>query len=697
MSTHAPYNFVPFAEHTLRRYESPSELPAHGSWDPDLLSGEIRLTVTAKTPIYIGNGEKKQKSTDEEKADFFRSVNGEFTIPGSTLRGLIRENMQILGFGLLRKNEDFQNYRILFRRMADARNTLGDDLKRQYQTILGIQNKPPQEVKGGFLYCDRKHHYYIRPVKTVYLAKKSLQEHAAWKDEVAKDISPIFYRIQGTTKHGEPTAILSATEKSGCLKGTLHCVGWMENPRDPNKNQNTLYVFPDPDADAAKIELTDEDIISYQEDYEARKNSLGGTRENRMDKNFWKLPDVGQKKPMFFFQRGGFTSFGMSRYLRIAYDSSISEGFPKEQQQKMDEPLFLDYPYAILGYAGKKDAYRSRVSFGDLGRVEDAGQEPLFYTQLGEPKLSFYPGYAKDGKHYNTNGYQFRGFKQYWIQPVQKNAVQETKFTTEMKPLKAGTTFSGSIRYRNLHPDELGLLLWCLVLNQGCQQTIGRGKPYGYGRVEIKVDSLAEYDPKTLYGRNCLLFVPTVCEDQDNRIKELITTYKKTLRDKYGMQVMQEPLIQDFLYMKKTVQPASRSFSYMSLRAREFQNLTEPLPSVEDFREGNAVPDTALPSEAVARQQRPETDYNRPQVQKTGSGSASVGDIAEGVVTRIAFKGFAVRLADGQEGFVPIREIAYSFVKEGTIGQYVSVGQRIKVKILPPYNGQLSLSYKQAK
>lgn len=691
MSTHAPYNFVPFAEHPIRRYESPADLPAHGDWDPGLLTGEIRLTITAKSPIYIGNGEKKQK------ADFFRTVEGKYAIPGSTLRGLVRENMQILGFGLLREGEDFQNYRLLFRRMADAKNTLGDDLKKQYQTILGIQNKPPMEVKGGYLYCDRPYHYYIKPVKTVYLAKKSLPEHNMWKDKVAQDISPIYFLPQGLTKHGEPTVVLSDTKKDGYQQGTLHCVGWMENPRDPKKNQNTMYAFPDPEEDADRIELTDQDIISYQEDYEARKNSLGGTREARMDKKFWMLPKVGQKpKPVFFFQRGGFTSFGISRYLRIAYDSSISGGLPKGHQKDMGESLYLDYPYAILGYAGKNKSYRSRVSFGDLVRTNDAGQEQLFFTQLGEPKLSFYPGYAKDGKHYNTPGYQFRGIKQYWLQPVQKNEVPESAFATEMRPLNAGSSFTGSVRYRNLHPDELGLLLWCLVLNQNCQQNIGRGKPYGYGRVEIKVDSIVEFDPAVLYGKDRLLSVPTGCQDVEGRVKELITTYKKTLRDDYGMQIMQEPLIQDFLYMKKTVQPKSRSFSYMSLQMKEFQNLTEPLPTVEEFRKGNVLPEAAATNEFASRPQRQYSEIVRTNNRKPNSVAPSVGDIVEGVVTEIQDNGFFVRLENGQRGRVHIKEIAYKYVQIGTIDQYVQVGEKVRVKVLPPYNGKMSLSLKQA-
>ena len=136
-TTHAPYTFIPFAERPLRRYNSPAELPSHGTWNPELLTGEIRLTITAQTPIYIGNG--KQSDEDEREKtneDFFRDAEGDYAIPGSSLRGLVRENMQILGFGLLRPDEDFQDYYLLYRRIADAKGTLGKELSTFYRNAL---------------------------------------------------------------------------------------------------------------------------------------------------------------------------------------------------------------------------------------------------------------------------------------------------------------------------------------------------------------------------------------------------------------------------------------------------------------------------------------------------------------------------------------------------------------------------------
>ena len=92
----APYNFVPFSNKVLCRYNSTDDLPSHDKLDKNLHSGEIYLTIEAKTPLFISDGND----------NFFRTPAGTCAIPGSSLRGLVRENMQILGFGLVRPEED---------------------------------------------------------------------------------------------------------------------------------------------------------------------------------------------------------------------------------------------------------------------------------------------------------------------------------------------------------------------------------------------------------------------------------------------------------------------------------------------------------------------------------------------------------------------------------------------------------------
>lgn len=71
-----------------------------------------------------------------------------------------------------------------------------------------------------------------------------------------------------------------------------------------------------------------------------------------------------------------------------------------------------------------------------------------------------------------------------------------------------------------------------------------------------------------------------------------------------------------------------------------------------------------------------------------------VGMILEGKVSGITKFGAFVDLPDSKTGMVHISEVAPTFINE--IGDYVKVGQTVKVKVLALNDGKISLSMKQA-
>ena len=70
---HAPYNFVPFhsksgpgasdgsgksrVERVLIRYDNPEDLPPHDRIDPALKTGDIHVTMTAETPVFVSDAD----------------------------------------------------------------------------------------------------------------------------------------------------------------------------------------------------------------------------------------------------------------------------------------------------------------------------------------------------------------------------------------------------------------------------------------------------------------------------------------------------------------------------------------------------------------------------------------------------------------------------------------------------------------
>ena len=290
---HAPYNFIPFSERVLVRYDTPEDLPGHDVLDPSLLSGEIRMTLTARTPVFVSDGAG-------ENPRFFRDGSGRFCIPGSTVRGLARVNMQILGFGLIRPGEDLQDCRFCFRKIFAPSGSVDNLLWKRYREILGVakfytsSGKSfffPTRVRSGYLVRIGET-YVLRPTDGPYLrVPRSHPDAAALGDEPARAV-PVAYTASG----GEVLRLLPAAQAAPDMKtGTLLFTG-----KPAGRSANPLYLFPAADPAAPTEEISPEDALSYAEDWRRRKSRLSGC----YDPAFWALPEAGEEKPVFSAQWG---------------------------------------------------------------------------------------------------------------------------------------------------------------------------------------------------------------------------------------------------------------------------------------------------------------------------------------------------------------------------------------------------------
>lgn len=619
----APYNFVPFS-HKILSYED--EIPAHDAVDPSLKTGEIHITMTAKTPVFVSNGGK-------DDAHFFRGPDGNFQIPGSTVRGMVRQNMQILSLSLVRVRvgEDIANQQVFYRSIADATGGTGGELKKYYHTVLcGDPNSSdPKNVKAGYL---RKEGggYYIQPVAGSFLrVSKKVLSTAGLDGRYAQTI-PVRYTADGDWA----TAVYPEGKGNVGQRGILLCPGVDTGGDGTRPDRHTgktkppshRYVFPLPDESAQPVSISEEDELSYAADWESRKNNLkGGTKimdqKVNYDPDFWKLPGEGQEKPVFYIQHNGHVFFGMSLFLRIGYRFSLKDGLPKSHQEKQDVLDFIDWPRAILGWAGDKTSRRSRVSFGDLLALGSPDELPLVQTVLGNPKISYYPGYVVKGDHYNQEGFLLRGYKQYWLkEEADPTPTDKLSVASKLRPLPAETKFTGVIRYKNLRPEELGLLLWALRLEKeekegkNCFQSIGMGKPYGFGRMKLTIDSLREFDFSMLYSPGGLCGGAEAVPNTDDAVQRYIDLYdafavqalniKPTGKDKKQKDAKASLKnyrgIRELFYLHSRcweLKEAKKKVSYMELK--EYRNIRNPLPDVAAVRRETEE----LEKQEVAQQQ----------------------------------------------------------------------------------------------
>ena len=63
--------------------------------------------------------------------------------------------------------------------------------------------------------------------------------------------------------------------------------------------------------------------------------------------------------------------------------------------------------------------------------------------------------------------------------------IPDPQASVAVGAVKAGTAFSGRIRFENLSCVELGALLFSLELPTGCCHKLGMGKPLGLGSIQI--------------------------------------------------------------------------------------------------------------------------------------------------------------------------------------------------------------------
>ena len=128
--------------------------------------------------------------------------------------------------------------------------------------------------------------------------------------------------------------------------------------------------------------------------------------------------------------------------------------------------------------------------------------------------------------------------------------------------------------------------MWSLCLDEGCYQNVGMGKPYGYGRMSVRVERMVEFAPDDLYGGS---LCPAPSQKNGRGAAKSRAGLHQRLRtggnggpgrrEKAPLREM--PAIRDFLYMKSAVQEGG-AFGYMDLR--EYKNTRAPLPSAGEIR-----------------------------------------------------------------------------------------------------------------
>lgn len=510
----APYNFVPLENRAF--YPSWANHISQDIPFEDGVSGSIEYTIEAKTPIFVRNG-----YTDREKPDystFSKTHNGKFFIPGTSIKGEIRNVLEILSFGKMTQVQDarfgirdlsnnpegrFYRQKIqnvhcgwLYKQLAEEGseeyfiNDCGapgriapEVIDKHYRTALAAFG---QNLALNRQYADNDDEEKLRSAYNKY---ENILNISLENQDIEKRLSGTFSTVPDN--YNRIITDFSPNGKKGCI-----VVTGQPSKRDPESRRGKYYEFVFFESNTNENEKVESQII----------DDFITIHKNNYDyKNIWKrYLNEGKRVPVFFMRRNGnlgpIDAIGLAYMFRIPTANFIKGAIPIELQSNRRK----DLAECIFGTAKESlKQLKGRVNISHAFACGTPNKCGIVTTVLGSPKPSYGPLYASSGTWNDANA-QIKGRKRYPVRttllpPNEGTDSQTCKFI----PLDQGTSFKGRITFHNLKECELGALIAALTFNghPECCHSIGEAKPLGYGKVKISIDKLSVISIKDIFAK----------------------------------------------------------------------------------------------------------------------------------------------------------------------------------------------------
>ncbi|MDQ7060883.1 MAG: TIGR03986 family CRISPR-associated RAMP protein [Sulfurimonas sp.] len=487
----APFNFVPLNEKVF--FPSWSEDVSHDVPFEDGESGVLDITITAKSPIFIRDHE------DEEK---FCNHNGEYYIPSTSVKGMVRNVLEIMSFAKLGEElftdntyavRDLSNRDLYMSKIQPANMHCGWLLKDGDDYIINDCGRP-----------GRIKHEEIDKIFNIDFASKFKKGEFGNKAE-NKTALKKYELIQSNNftynfKHTTTSTVGDKRyeeNKSSSLQGTIVLTG-QPSGRDEGKKipSGKVYefIFFEP---KENIKLNKKVMDNFLFAYFDKRTTQP---LESADWKYWKEKlHNGEKVPVFFQKKGReIAHFGLSYLYKLPYEYSIKDGIAPIHFNEGK----LDLAQTIFGYANKNSALKGRVQFSHFKAISNIKELNTRTEILGTPRASYYPIYVKQNAGtYITmmnQGFEIAGRKRYPIHksntPVKRGIEENDNIGTSFSPLKEGVVFQGKLRYHNLKKEELGAILSSLTFHntKGTFHNIGLAKSLGYGKIKVTVENIEE-------------------------------------------------------------------------------------------------------------------------------------------------------------------------------------------------------------
>ncbi|MFD2233154.1 TIGR03986 family CRISPR-associated RAMP protein [Phaeospirillum tilakii] len=548
-SPSAPFRFVALndrVELATETERAPLDKPRSDGY-----CGRIEVTWTAETPLLIGQQEGKDESSVVVPMAFGE---GNWVVPGASLRGMLRAVLEIITFGRLSHLN------------AHRRYGLRDFLHPDY---AGENSRYPvgkvTEVKAGWLSLRKEPEENGEPIRDIYRItpcqwsqilieeNEKFGDREQWvqldlKDKYQKfgmldgdiyDFGKLF-RFSSRVVHNNKDAV--RIDPHGTIEGVL--VFSDKIPGKGGKNGKKVeYVFHGPVGKEWK--LSEDSFRQFRRMY-----SKPAKNKSEPDGTWKKLQatlKAGKRVPVFYVgsleQQGDNFAFGLTRLFKVPHRYSLGEIRARSKDhatrpiRTKDGVSNLDLVETLFGYVLEGDQFEGgdeqprsiarkgkvAFSFGTIdSKTTPVKVGPLMTTVMMAPRPSFAPFYlAGPLKDYSDSEARLAGRKRYLprydggascttIEPMLRRQIENIRNNTPNRAQgdnpniqtrlrflvpdqgRKEFSFTSTIRLHNVGREEIGAVLWALT--HGGEQEKYRhmlGRAKPFGAGQIRVDRVA--------------------------------------------------------------------------------------------------------------------------------------------------------------------------------------------------------------
>lgn len=490
MALSAPYRFVPLSRLIL--LPDWAKQVSHDTPFADGLCGELVLHLTAETRLCVGGRQDKATSESPGRVHFHRTPDGQPAIPGSGIKGMLRNVVEIASYGRFRQVED---QRLGVRDLSESSNFY---CKAIVRTPVGAGWLNFEGGKWQITPCEFSRVHQADLIASFKVPEDKWIELKTAADRYRKiGLCPeLDFDRSGPMPHN-PAQWLASPKAGGKLHGRVVVTGQPGKSFTEAKAKKYEFIFHDSTATALPVSA---EVMS----------GFRQIHEDSQEWAFWlekqRRGVIGHGIPVFFHaQHGCVRSLGLAMMYKLPYTHSVHDAIRHTATAHLDSssPDLAELIFGHLEDGDRATGLRGRVGVGlavALPREDGQPHSPSLSKPciLNGPKPTFYPAYMRqDSKAFRTlmdKEGELAGWKRYPVKhealpQLAGDAANNKKVQVTLETLPRGTRFEARLRFHNLRRVEFGALLWALDFGErsALRHAIGMGKPFGFGQISITI------------------------------------------------------------------------------------------------------------------------------------------------------------------------------------------------------------------